>query len=266
MKITREMFDEIGPFYLDDFAIDSSDQDFMYEVFTMLPSHEQHLALEWGCSDTVFRDNVFEFLCKAILDMTCEEYYASSVFKEYINNGTLIVPKNEIMEDKLKIDRIEIFDFDGTLIATPLPEEGKPVWLAKKGSEWPHKGWWSKRESLDMEVFEMPIIKEAHDGFLAIESQENVLKILMTGRITPLGAQVKAILDSKGLVFDRYEFCDTHDTLEFKLKKLSELREEFPHVTVIKMYEDREPHVDSFKKWAEAEDITFEIDLIKSER
>lgn len=32
------------------------------------------------------------------------------------------------------------------------------------------------------------------------------------------------------------------------------------------MINDREPHVESFKKWAEDEDIVFEIDLIKFER
>jgi len=78
MKLTREQYDKIGKFYIDDFPI-SSEQDFMFEVFNKLPKHERMLAIEWGFNDTVFRDNVFEYLCDNQLCMTCEEYYQSKI-------------------------------------------------------------------------------------------------------------------------------------------------------------------------------------------
>lgn len=89
MKFTREQFDENGKFYLDDFPI-SSNQDIMFEVFNHLPSHIQSDAIAWGFNDTVFRDNVFEFLCKNQLGMTCTEYYKSRIAKDYFDNGELI--------------------------------------------------------------------------------------------------------------------------------------------------------------------------------
>ena len=86
MKLTREQYDEIGKFYLDDFPVDSRDQDLMFEIFNLLPKQERMLAIEWGFSDTVFRDNVFEFLCKNQLGMTCKEYYKSEVARNYFDN------------------------------------------------------------------------------------------------------------------------------------------------------------------------------------
>ena len=90
MKFTKEQFEEIGPFYIDDFPINDNDQDLMLQVFNCLPSDEQGLAIAWGCNDTVFRDNVFELLCDTQLGMTCAEYYESKVAKDYFDNGTLI--------------------------------------------------------------------------------------------------------------------------------------------------------------------------------
>ncbi len=98
MKLTREQYDEIGNFYVDDFPVDDSNQDFMFELFNYLPLHAKVLAIEWGFNDTVFRDVVFEFLIKNQLGMTVDEYYNSDIFDNYHNYHTLI----EIDFGKLK--------------------------------------------------------------------------------------------------------------------------------------------------------------------
>ena len=89
MVISREQFNELGKFYIDDFPI-SGNQDFMFELFNSLPKNLKGLAIQWGLSDTVFRDDVFELLCKNQLNMTCEEYYNSKIAKDYFDNGVLI--------------------------------------------------------------------------------------------------------------------------------------------------------------------------------
>jgi hypothetical protein len=91
MKLTREQFDEIGEFYLDDFPIDDGDQDLMFKVFNCLPKYEKGLAIKWGFNDTVFRYNVFLFLCKNQLNMTVDEYYKSNIFNKYLNNSEFII-------------------------------------------------------------------------------------------------------------------------------------------------------------------------------
>ena len=47
------------------------------------------------------------------------------------------------------------FDFDDTLIHTMLPDPGMQIWEEKTGKPWPYIGWWSKFETLDMDIFDM---------------------------------------------------------------------------------------------------------------
>jgi len=105
MKITRQQYDEIcedsGNFYMDEFPINDADQDLMFELFNNLPPHEISLAIEWGFNDTVFRDNIFEFMCENQLNMTCEEYYKSDIARDYFDNNKLI----ELDFNKLKNGR-----------------------------------------------------------------------------------------------------------------------------------------------------------------
>ena len=70
MKFSREQFNEMGKLYIDDLAIDDSDQSMMFEVFNRLPSDIQGLAVQWGFSDTVFRDDVFVYLIRKLFNMS----------------------------------------------------------------------------------------------------------------------------------------------------------------------------------------------------
>jgi phosphoserine phosphatase len=36
-----------------------------------------------------------------------------------------------------KITKLAVFDFDGTLVDTPLPENGRKEYKAKTGQDWP---------------------------------------------------------------------------------------------------------------------------------
>lgn len=83
MKFTKEQFEELGKFYIDDFPINDSDQDLMLKVFNSLPYEQQGLAISWGLNDTVFRDNVFEYMCETQLGMSVDEYYKSEIYEEY---------------------------------------------------------------------------------------------------------------------------------------------------------------------------------------
>jgi len=47
-----------------------------------------------------------------------------------------------IKKNKSDITRICVWDFDGTLINTPVPEKGYVQYKEKTGQDWPHKGWW----------------------------------------------------------------------------------------------------------------------------
>ena len=55
------------------------------------------------------------------------------------------------------IKKLICFDFDDTLCHTLKPEEGKVIWKEKFGTDWPHRGWWSKPETLDLDIFDTKI-------------------------------------------------------------------------------------------------------------
>lgn len=79
IKYTKEQFDEIGPFYVDDFPIDDTNQDLMLKLFNHLPPHLQSLAIEWGCNETQFRDDVFTALIKSQFGLSVDEYYTNEL-------------------------------------------------------------------------------------------------------------------------------------------------------------------------------------------
>ena len=80
---TRELFDRIGPFYLDDFPVENqSDQNKMFELFNELPEHIQKEAVANGCSDTVFRDQAFVFLIHKYYRCSTKEFYERKLYKE----------------------------------------------------------------------------------------------------------------------------------------------------------------------------------------
>ena len=76
MKFTKEQYDSMGKFYLDDLEIDK-DSEKMFELFNELPKNIQGIAVQWGFNDTEFRDQAFVFLVKKLFNQTVEEYYNS---------------------------------------------------------------------------------------------------------------------------------------------------------------------------------------------
>ncbi len=152
---------------------------------------------------------------------------------------------------KSKITKIAVFDMDGTLIDTPLPDMAKKVWLEKTGTEWPHVGHWGKAESLDMNVFDMPVVETTIADYKKIIDDPETLVIMMTGRMIKLAQHVEAILHAKGLTFDEYHYNKGGATFDAKIVALEKLLEKYPEVTSIEQWDDRDLHVEGFQAWAD---------------
>jgi hypothetical protein len=152
------------------------------------------------------------------------------------------------------INRICIMDFDGTLIDTPTHERGHKEYEAKTGKVWPHKGWWGRPESLDMDVFDMKPIPSVIAAYKKEKATPNTLVIMLTGRIPKLSGEVKKILDSKGLTFDKYIYNMGGSTLDSKIASLNKLLAEYPNVKSVILYDDRDEHIGPFKEWGAAQD------------
>lgn len=75
MKFTLEQYNSnIQDWYLDDFPVPSNDN-FMFELFNLLPNRLQGIALSWSGSDSVFREDVFKYLIQICFQLTVKEFY-----------------------------------------------------------------------------------------------------------------------------------------------------------------------------------------------
>ena len=141
------------------------------------------------------------------------------------------------------------FDFDDTLIKTPFPEEGKRIWKERTGKDWPHRGWWSRPESLNMEIFNIALNKKIYKRYQQAISDPDNYVILATGRIKPLENEVYEILGHYGLSFDETYLNPGIDTFEFKSNLFEKLINELQPEEFI-MYDDRQEHLVRFVEWA----------------
>ena len=157
---------------------------------------------------------------------------------------------------------LNFWDMDGTLIDSPLPESGKIAWEAKYGKPYPHKGWWSKPESLDLEAHD---IKTKQDIFLkwkdAHESGE-AINILLTSRLKQLESTISKVLSKHGIVMDYYSFA--HGPLNKGQRVLMWLDHVSPDndIKEINVYEDRDIEIqilEAVRSEVEAKGVKYNI-------
>lgn len=159
--------------------------------------------------------------------------------------------------------KLYVFDFDDTLIRTPLPEKGRVIWQQFHGFPFPSKseeeveqnrkitGWWGRKESLDMETFDMSMVPEVKSAYDNIKNNPDVMKIMLTGRRGKLSNEVRAILDSKGLDFDMYLYNNKSDTLSAKIDYLNDILSSNPSIVDVVLHDDRDEHIATFQAWGD---------------
>lgn len=146
----------------------------------------------------------------------------------------------------MKKTSLAIFDFDGTLVRTQMPDEGKIIWKEKTGNDWPHKGWWGRKESLDNEIFDQKPIADVRQEYLR-EKTDDTLMIMLTGRMPKLSKEVEIILADNDYVFDEYRYNYGGSTINNKLKQINEIMKNNPDLDYISLYDDRLEHIPMFK-------------------
>jgi len=148
--------------------------------------------------------------------------------------------------------KISVFDFDGTLLDTPIGSpENKETWAKKYGKPWPYLGWWGRDESLDTTVWDMKPIDEVYKAWVKESENPETVTVLLTGRLIKQSHLVKGITDSIGYRFDHYLFNTKGGTLQNKINHLNHLLSQYPDVREVELWDDRIEHADSFKKWGE---------------
>lgn len=169
------------------------------------------------------------------------------------------------------ISSLHIFDFDGTLVRTPGPVEGKARYHSETGRQW-KGGWWGRLESLSPPVIPSPcppdyvvrtVFKELEE---VLTRSETAVGVVVTGRIKPLRNAVLRVLDEvcvaakndtvpEGTSFLHQDAVFTHpggrlSTLEFKKALFHMLITEEPlakiAITELHIWEDRKEHAEIF--------------------
>jgi hypothetical protein len=193
-------------------------------------------------------------------DMIMNDWAQGSVLD--LKNESVRYGRVLIMEEKQTINKISIFDFDGTLADTPNKEDGIVLWEAKNKKDYPHKGWWGKPESLDENTFNIKLIPSTIDDYNKESEGDNALMIMLTGRIPKLANQVESILNKNGVIFDEYHYKEKGDTFTSKINTLKKLIGQNPNVTEIEMWEDRLNHADGFEEWGVNNGIDIKVNRI----
>jgi hypothetical protein len=151
----------------------------------------------------------------------------------------------------MEITKLDVFDFDGTLVDTPLPEEGKKIYKQKTGKDWPHAGWWGQPLSLDTSVFDMPTVPSVIADYEKERAKPNTMTVMLTGRMVKLGELVRKILADKNLTFDEYHFNRGGSTDTAKIKTMEDILRRVNTIREIHMWDDREEHIPVFQKWGD---------------
>ncbi len=158
-------------------------------------------------------------------------------------------------------NKLVVFDFDGTLFNTPDPEEGKKIWKNVTGEDWRHAGWWSRAESLDTDIFYIPMNMWVYRKYLSAKSDDKNYVMLATGRLDGkenMHQSVSKILDMNNLEFDEVRLCWGGGTFAFKTRLIGARIRELG-VSEVVIYDDRPEQLKQFKGWATEQSIKVTI-------
>lgn len=171
------------------------------------------------------------------------------------------------------IKTLHVFDFDGTLIRSPGPEEGKAKFTRATGQTWTG-GWWGNVETLKPPVVESPVpasmvITTVFDELEQVVTQNpTAVATVVTGRLSKFRADVRRILDEACTSREKQPFMHPGavftspggrmSTIQYKMELIKTMLTTSPlaeqHITELHIWEDREEHAQVFSS-----DFTQEI-------
>jgi tRNA nucleotidyltransferase/poly(A) polymerase len=171
------------------------------------------------------------------------EIVLNAIYSEVIeNNKTEILKfvkqKSENLNESVQTEEkvVKFFDFDGCLVNSVQPEEGMPLYKAATGKDYPHKGWWNRPESLDLDIFDIQPNSEIERAFREATNDKNAYTVLLTSRQKPLKDHVMKILQKHNMVFDDYAFRD--DERDKGERILDIMIYLYPDVKKLEFYDD----------------------------
>lgn len=147
-------------------------------------------------------------------------------------------------KDKTQILRVAFYDFDKTLVDTVSAEEGRAMWEKAKKRKYTQIGWWSKKESLDTDVFEFKPIEEITENLKRDFKDKSCWTVLLTNRIVGLKEEVLNILGQLGLELDELRMVEKGGLN--KNSRINIVLESLPQASLIEIYDDDMGNIEMF--------------------
>ena len=174
--------------------------------------------------------------------------------------------KNSIIDNDIKAQNIlYIFDFDGTLFNSPMPNP--KIWKSEIGTvkgtkEQNGYGWFQDPETLSEDfiknsTFIPDIYNEAKDA----QNSLDITTVLLTGRTKAFEPQILKICDRGDLIFDEYYFKpvnSTESTFDYKINTIKNLINKYTPTYVV-FFDDREKEEKRIKSALSELNIDFDI-------
>lgn len=142
------------------------------------------------------------------------------------------------------IKRLAVFDFDGTLMDSPMSETGKTQWSEKMGKPYPFSGWWGKPESLDLQVFDIKPFPSVLKQLKKEIDIPGTYVIILTSRMEKLRPQVQAVLDVNNIKVDKLDMKRAEGN---KGTKVLSYVQQLPDLKVINVYDDRDIDLEAYE-------------------
>ena len=141
-----------------------------------------------------------------------------------------------------------VFDFDGTLVESPDPAQGRREYKRLTGQEWPHKKFLGRPESLcdPFTVKAGPAMADFHSHC----GRAGSLSFVLTARLTSLQTAVKTWLERYNMYPDRLIMKPDNSNqtaAEFKADTVKGILSEFPTVRSIKLWDDSDDNLKVFQ-------------------
>lgn len=151
--------------------------------------------------------------------------------------------------------KVAFFDFDGTLMNSPTPENGKIIYKEKTGVNYPYEGWWGRGDSLDPDIFDIKPFNKVIEYYNKYINDPEYLICLLTNRIIKLKPFVTKILDINNLYFDEYLF-KTNDT---KIERIGKILEKHKQINHIDIFDDDLKEISKFIEYSKDNNIDVDI-------
>lgn len=176
--------------------------------------------------------------------------------------------------------KLNIFDFDGTLVSTLESDAGKELYHKLTGKQWMientpqaiengfdpkfrRTGWWGRPETLQPPLLPRPlppdyVIKETLYGYRLAKADKDAENVMVTGRHMKLAPLVEDVLNELEFKFDRYyykghpelvatgKYPKDNDTPVYKMFVIRDFLMK-DHITHLEIWEDRDDIIDLFQ-------------------